>query len=199
MTMSCPINKKIQVAKIPTLGSIFNQEDIAYEKPDELIIGRITISMTKCPKMLYLWHIRKTKTSKLATITTYRFQTDTILRLNITFLHFELGKTELVWVIHAKSVSMQFTIQFLLLPFLNCFQVTTFYCFWLRLKQGTLTMSYLAVFESLSFIDVVHFWNSSNNRIPATKSLFKGHLYMVSSLPGQLNTEFWLHYLAIIV
>ena len=60
------------------------------------------ISITKCPKLHFLL-MRIYVIITWVSVTSYKFQIDTILRLNITFLHFELAKPEKVEVINGNN------------------------------------------------------------------------------------------------
>ena len=103
MKMFCPAPYK-SVFNINHLPAIFIKEKQEADiKPDKQIIALITISTTKCPKLLDLW--LNVKNPQLI-LTIYKFEIEPVLRLNVTFLHFELEKLGIVMVINGNSCSI---------------------------------------------------------------------------------------------
>ena len=88
MNNSCPASNKLSLHR-KTEEMITLNKKVAGIKPDKLIIGRIIISKARCPKILDLW--LSVKIPKM-TASIYKFQMDTVLRLNVTFVYFELLK-----------------------------------------------------------------------------------------------------------
>ena len=126
MKKACPVSDKSKTTYTPArithyIEKLFTN-DLADIKPDKFIIGRIIISTAKCPKMLFL----KDHFGSLMIVTSYIFQIDTVLRLNVTILHLELLNPEKVEVIngnkcniHPKWIQIS----------RNCFGVGNFYIF----------------------------------------------------------------------
>ena len=86
MKKDCPVSDKLKPTNKPSRGIYYKEKDLADIKPDKHIIGRITISTAKSPKLLFL---QPTLLGSWVTVTSYKFQIDTVLRLNVTILHLE--------------------------------------------------------------------------------------------------------------
>ena len=53
MKKDCPVSDKLKPTNKPSRGIYYKEKGLADIKPDKHIIGRITISTAKCPKLLF--------------------------------------------------------------------------------------------------------------------------------------------------
>ena len=98
---ACPVSNKSEITTPPNQGVFYRENEMAEIKPDKHVIGRIIISTTRCPKLLFLWP--RLNLHSWIIVTSYKFQIDTVLKLNVTFLDLELLKPEKVEVINGNT------------------------------------------------------------------------------------------------
>ena len=102
MKQACPVSNKPKSTIVAMQSTYYNANEWLHIKPDKHIMDRITISITKCPSLHFL-QMRIHLIITWVIVTSYKFQIDAVLRLNITFLHFELVKPEKVDVINGNT------------------------------------------------------------------------------------------------
>ena len=73
MKQACPVSNKPKSTIVAMQSTYYNANEWLHIKPDKHIMGRITISITKCPR-LHILQMRIYPSITWVTVTRYKFQ-----------------------------------------------------------------------------------------------------------------------------